>query len=303
VHGDDATRALRAVHAAFALSALGLSIGIVGTGRVGSALIQSLLEQATILEKRFQIKISIRGIINSRSMILGEDVSDIVSAKLNTNKLKAGGGAAAAPASSTGATAAELSPRSGMPRNFSFTGLNTALDSIQEELIAAAAAGAENSNNNRDSVGERSCASDDRDFIADLSGARSDSNDSQPSSSPRSNGSGGVPRSHSNTSLHDIAVTMKQSDDGQNEADLEAFFQHIRAGPTPHCIIIDATTSLETALLHPMWLEKGAHVVTANKNAICSDLELYNKVYEAAGSSGRMYVLCSMFSLPFFVCL
>ena len=65
----------RAVHAAFWLSALGLSIGIVGTGRGGSAAIQSLPEQVDIMETRYQIKVDIRGVINSRNMILGEDLS------------------------------------------------------------------------------------------------------------------------------------------------------------------------------------------------------------------------------------
>merc|ERR1711988_1841821 len=82
VSASDATRALRAVHAAFWLSALGLSIGVVGTGRVGSAVIQSLLEQTAILEKRYQIKVDIRGVINSRNMILGEDLSEVLTEKL-----------------------------------------------------------------------------------------------------------------------------------------------------------------------------------------------------------------------------
>ena len=76
VAASDATRALRAVHAAFWLSALGLSIGVVGTGRVGSAVLQSLLEQTAILEQRYQIKVNIRGVINQRNMLLGEDLSN-----------------------------------------------------------------------------------------------------------------------------------------------------------------------------------------------------------------------------------
>mmetsp|Transcript_13662 Transcript_13662/g.22791 ORF Transcript_13662/g.22791 Transcript_13662/m.22791 type:complete len:919 (+) Transcript_13662:124-2880(+) len=76
VYSCDATRALRAVHASFWLSSLELSIGIVGTGRVGSALLQGLLEHLELLEDRLGIKLKIRGVCNSRKMLLGEDLSD-----------------------------------------------------------------------------------------------------------------------------------------------------------------------------------------------------------------------------------
>jgi len=49
VYGRDATRALRAVHAAFWLSSLDISIGIVGAGRVGTAVLQTLIEQIHVL--------------------------------------------------------------------------------------------------------------------------------------------------------------------------------------------------------------------------------------------------------------
>ena len=48
-----------------------LFLGIVGTGRVGSAVIQSLIEQSEILGQRFGLNIKVRGIANSRKMILG----------------------------------------------------------------------------------------------------------------------------------------------------------------------------------------------------------------------------------------
>jgi hypothetical protein len=75
VSSRDATRALRAVHSAFWLSSLELSIGIVGTGRVGSALLQTLLENLDILEQRLGLKVKIRGVANSRKMLLAEDLS------------------------------------------------------------------------------------------------------------------------------------------------------------------------------------------------------------------------------------
>ena len=75
VYTKDATRALRAVHSAFWLSSLELSIGIIGTGRVGSALLQTLLENLDVLEARLGLRVKIRGIANSRKMMLGEDLT------------------------------------------------------------------------------------------------------------------------------------------------------------------------------------------------------------------------------------
>lgn len=83
VYSKDATRALRAVHSAFWLSSLDLSIGIVGTGKVGSAVIITLLEQLSILNKQFGINIKIRGIANSRVMLLGENLTDILTNSLD----------------------------------------------------------------------------------------------------------------------------------------------------------------------------------------------------------------------------
>lgn len=76
VYASDATKALKAVHSAFLLSSLDLSIGIVGTGRVGSAVILTLLEQIELLNHQFGLNIKIRGIANSNSMILGEDLTE-----------------------------------------------------------------------------------------------------------------------------------------------------------------------------------------------------------------------------------
>lgn len=74
VYGKDATRALRAVHSAFWLSSLDLSIGIVGTGRVGSAVLQAIMEQIQMLSERFGINLNVRGIANSKKMLLGANL-------------------------------------------------------------------------------------------------------------------------------------------------------------------------------------------------------------------------------------
>jgi aspartokinase/homoserine dehydrogenase 1 len=68
----DATRALRAVHAAFYLSPNTISIGLVGPGLVGSALIQQLAAQTRRLRDDRNLDLRVRGIISSRKMLLGD---------------------------------------------------------------------------------------------------------------------------------------------------------------------------------------------------------------------------------------
>eukprot|EP01041_Mallomonas_annulata_P005902 gene5902-11914_t len=83
VYAKDSARALRAVHAAFLLSTLDISIGIVGVGRVGTALIQTLLEQLRVLKDRYGISIKIRGLMNTSTMLLGDDLSSELKSKMH----------------------------------------------------------------------------------------------------------------------------------------------------------------------------------------------------------------------------
>ncbi|MBT3586941.1 MAG: bifunctional aspartate kinase/homoserine dehydrogenase I, partial [Halobacteriovoraceae bacterium] len=68
---EDSVRALRAVHSAFYLSNQTLSIGIIGTGVVGSALINQLQSEAPLLKKA-HVDLRVRGLTNSRKMLLAE---------------------------------------------------------------------------------------------------------------------------------------------------------------------------------------------------------------------------------------
>ena len=68
----DSTRALRAVHAGFYLSNRVLSIGLVGPGLVGKALLAQLAAQAPILRDQLHIELRVRAVADSRSMRLGE---------------------------------------------------------------------------------------------------------------------------------------------------------------------------------------------------------------------------------------
>lgn len=66
IHAADMARALRAVHAGFYLSAQTLSIGLIGPGAVGRALLAQLAEAAPALRKRAQLDLRLRAIADSR---------------------------------------------------------------------------------------------------------------------------------------------------------------------------------------------------------------------------------------------
>jgi aspartokinase/homoserine dehydrogenase 1 len=72
VDGRHATRALRAVHAGFYLSANTLSIGLIGPGTVGRVLLQQLASQASRLREQFNVHLRVRGIMSSRRMLLSD---------------------------------------------------------------------------------------------------------------------------------------------------------------------------------------------------------------------------------------
>jgi aspartokinase/homoserine dehydrogenase 1 len=70
IAAKDMTRALRAVHSNFYLSAKTVSIGIVGPGAVGSALIEQIGTASRRLRDRFNLDLRIRAIGASRRMCL-----------------------------------------------------------------------------------------------------------------------------------------------------------------------------------------------------------------------------------------
>jgi aspartokinase/homoserine dehydrogenase 1 len=75
IEEKDATRALRAVHAGFYLSPNTISIGLIGPGLVGSALVEQLARQTARLRAERNLDLRVRGIISSRKMLLGEDIA------------------------------------------------------------------------------------------------------------------------------------------------------------------------------------------------------------------------------------
>lgn len=71
VDTSDATRALRAVHSGFYLSAKTISIGLIGPGTVGAALLDQLHRQHERLRDEFRLDLRIRAIARSSHMLLG----------------------------------------------------------------------------------------------------------------------------------------------------------------------------------------------------------------------------------------
>jgi aspartokinase/homoserine dehydrogenase 1 len=68
----EATKALRAIHSAFYLSNQTLSIGVIGTGLIGGTLLRQLQSRIEELKRDRGIDLRVRGIMNSRKMILAD---------------------------------------------------------------------------------------------------------------------------------------------------------------------------------------------------------------------------------------
>jgi len=77
VDGDDAHQALRAAHAGFYLSNRTLSIGVVGAGNVGSALLDQIHAEADRLREEQDIDLRVRGIATSSRMLRAEQRLDL----------------------------------------------------------------------------------------------------------------------------------------------------------------------------------------------------------------------------------
>jgi aspartokinase/homoserine dehydrogenase 1 len=77
VDGDDAQRALRAVHAGFYLSKRTLSIGVIGAGNVGAALLDQIGDQVARLREEQDIDLRVRGVTTSSRMVRAEQRMDL----------------------------------------------------------------------------------------------------------------------------------------------------------------------------------------------------------------------------------
>jgi aspartokinase/homoserine dehydrogenase 1 len=79
VDSDDSVKALRAAHSGFYLSAKTISIGLIGPGTVGKALLRQIEKQSEKLKQNFNIDLRVRAISRSRQMLLGERRIDLAS--------------------------------------------------------------------------------------------------------------------------------------------------------------------------------------------------------------------------------
>ena len=77
VDSQESTRALRAAHSGFYLSSKTISIGLIGTGKVGGTLLQQLEKQALRLVEGFNLDLRVRAIARSQSMLLGDRRIDL----------------------------------------------------------------------------------------------------------------------------------------------------------------------------------------------------------------------------------
>ena len=69
---QDSTRALRAVHSGFYLSAETISIGIIGPGNVGQSLLKQMAAEIPRLKAQFNLDLRVRAIAGSSRMLLSD---------------------------------------------------------------------------------------------------------------------------------------------------------------------------------------------------------------------------------------
>jgi aspartokinase/homoserine dehydrogenase 1 len=77
IDARSSARALRAVHSSFYLSAHTVSIGLIGPGLVGGALLDQIATQAERLRRDFKLDLRVRGIAGSKTMRLNQGPIDL----------------------------------------------------------------------------------------------------------------------------------------------------------------------------------------------------------------------------------
>jgi aspartokinase/homoserine dehydrogenase 1 len=68
----DINKALRVVHSGFYLSGRALNIGLIGPGLIGEELLRQIFHARKKLQDDFAVKLSLRGIMNSKKMLVSE---------------------------------------------------------------------------------------------------------------------------------------------------------------------------------------------------------------------------------------
>jgi bifunctional aspartokinase / homoserine dehydrogenase 1 len=81
-------KGLKSLHGSFYLSAKSISIGLIGPGSVGSQLLEQISGEQKRLKKRFNIDLQIRGVMNSKKMVLFDRGSNVDKWKDKLDKTK-----------------------------------------------------------------------------------------------------------------------------------------------------------------------------------------------------------------------
>ena len=77
IDAKDMTRAIRAVHSSFYLSAKTVSIGVIGPGHVGGEFLDQLARAAPALRTKFNLDLRVRAICGSKRMAVDEQRLDL----------------------------------------------------------------------------------------------------------------------------------------------------------------------------------------------------------------------------------
>jgi aspartokinase/homoserine dehydrogenase 1 len=77
ISNNDVNKALQALHAGFYLSDKTLSIGLIGPGGVGKTLLKQIASELEGLKAKYQLNLSIKGIMSSQKMLLSNSRIDL----------------------------------------------------------------------------------------------------------------------------------------------------------------------------------------------------------------------------------
>jgi aspartokinase/homoserine dehydrogenase 1 len=86
VNQSDINRSLQAVHAGFYLSRETISIGLIGPGLVGSTLLHQIQNEIDQLKSIYHVNLYVRGILNSKKMLLSHEPIDLTTWQAQFNK-------------------------------------------------------------------------------------------------------------------------------------------------------------------------------------------------------------------------
>ena len=87
VSQEELSKALRAIHSGFHLSKKTVSIGIIGTGLIGKELIHQLHTESEKLASEFDVDLRVRGLMNSKKMILDDNTLNLDTWESDLNKM------------------------------------------------------------------------------------------------------------------------------------------------------------------------------------------------------------------------